>query len=69
MDLPSTTSHRSHDMKGEHELIEPIRAYVRAYGLRHGRRRATEAFGVSRHTLWRFLERGYVGRSLCPVRS
>ena len=41
-----------------------IRAYVRAYARRHGQGRAAEAFGVSRHTLWRFLERDYAGRSL-----
>ena len=26
--------------------------------------RAMERFGVSRHTLWRFLRRGYAGRAL-----
>ena len=31
---------------------------------RNGRARIAENFGVSRHTLWRFLERGHVGRSL-----
>ena len=48
----------------DRDLIDPIRAYVRAYVRRHGRQRAAEALGVSRHTLWRFLERGHVGRSL-----
>ena len=44
------------------KLIDLIRAYVRAYVWRHGRGKAAKAFGVSRHTLWRFLERGHVGR-------
>ena len=48
----------------DRDLIDLIRAYVRAYVRRHGRQRAAEALGVSRHTLWRFLERGHVGRSL-----
>ena len=46
------------------ERFEPIRGYVRAYEWRHGRRRTSEAFGVSRHTLGRFSERGHVGRYL-----
>ena len=50
------------------KLIEPIRAYLRAYIWRHGHGKAAEAFGVCRHTLWRFLERGHVGRS-CLMRS
>ena len=37
---------------------------MRAYASLHGRRRATEDLGVSRHTLWRFLERGHTGRSV-----
>ena len=48
----------------DRHLIKPIRAYVWAYVRRHGRQRAAETLGVSRHTLWRFLERGHVGRSL-----
>ena len=45
-------------------LNEAIRRYVRAYALWHGRPQAARHFGVSRHTLWRFLERGHLGRSL-----
>ena len=44
-------------------LSEAIRSYVRTYALWHGSK-AAERFGVSRHTLWRFLERGHLGRSL-----
>ena len=46
------------------DLNEAIRNYVRAYALWHGRPEAAQRFGVSRHTLWRFLERGQLGRSL-----
>ena len=41
-----------------------IRGYVRSYALWHGRAKAAETFGVSRHTLWRCLERGRLGRAL-----
>ena len=41
-----------------------IRDYIDAYVYRHGRKRAAKAFGVSRHTLWRFLRRGQPGCSL-----
>ena len=46
------------------DLNDAIRRYVRAYTLWHGRPQAAQRFGVSRHTLWRFLERGHLGRSL-----
>ena len=46
------------------DLNDAIRDYVRAYALWHGRPQAAQRFGVSRHTLWRFLERGHLGRSL-----
>ena len=45
-------------------LSDAIRRYVRTYVQRHGRQQAAETFGVSRHTLWRFLERGHVGRAV-----
>ena len=46
------------------DLEDAIREYLRTYVLWRGIRRATETFGVSRHTLWRFLERGHTGRAL-----
>ena len=50
------------------DLNDAIRGYVRTFVLWHGRQRAAETFGVSRHTLWRFLERGHVGRAVpCAV--
>ena len=46
------------------QLERAVRGYVRAYASLHGRRKAAEVLGVSRHTLWRFLERGHTGRSV-----
>ena len=46
------------------DLSKAVRGYVRAYTLLHGRRKAAEDLGVSRHTLWRFLERGHEGRAV-----
>ena len=55
--LNGTTHARPH-------LERAVRDYVRAYAWLHGRRKTAEHLGVSRHTLWRFLERGHVGRSV-----
>ena len=49
---------------GDSDLNDAIRSYVRTYVLWHGRRQAAETLGVSRHTLWRFLEQGHVGRAV-----
>ena len=46
------------------DLRRAVRGYVRAYASLHGRRKAAEDLGVSRHTLWRFLERGEMGRAV-----
>ena len=46
------------------DLNSAIRDYVRTYVLWHGRAKAAETFVVSRHTLWRCLERGRLGKSL-----
>ena len=46
------------------DLGHAIRDYVRTYVLWHGRAKAAERFGVSRHTLWRCLKRGRLGKSL-----
>ena len=46
------------------DLNEAIRRYVRTYVLLHGRNKAAETFGVSRHTLWRCLQRDHLGLSL-----
>ena len=41
-----------------------VREYVRAYASLHGQGKTAETLGVSRHTLWRFLERGHTGRAV-----
>ena len=43
------------------DLRRAVRGYVRAYASLHGRRKAAEDVGVSRHTLWRFLELDQMG--------
>ena len=45
-------------------LERAIRDYVRAHVRLHGQGKTAEALGVSRHTLWRFLERGHAGRAV-----
>ena len=49
------------------KLERAIRDYVRTYAVLHGRPRTADAFGVSRHTLWRFLDRGHTGRAIPRV--
>ena len=46
------------------DLKRAVRDYVRYYGWRHGRSKTAEDLGVSRHTLWSFLERGQMGRAV-----
>ena len=46
------------------DLEDAIREYLRTYVLWRGIRQATETFGVSRHTLWRYLRRGHTSRAL-----
>ena len=48
----------------EDDLDYAIRDYVHTYASVRGRRKTMETFGVSRHTLWRFLDRGHTGRAL-----
>jgi len=45
------------------ERIDLVRTHRRAHAWRKGHGRTAERFGVSRQTLWRFLERDQVGRS------
>ena len=52
------------DEPAEDELDYAIREYVRTYVRWRGRQKTMERFGVSRHTLWRFLEGGHMGRAL-----
>ncbi len=50
--------------QGGPEFKRAVRDYVRAYEWRHGRPKTAADLGVSRHTLWRFLERGNMGRAV-----
>ena len=61
---PATPAGKDTSTAGEPTLDAAIRDYVRAYAVWHGRPQAARHFGVSRHTLWRFLERGRLGRAL-----
>ena len=45
-------------------LERAVRDYVRAHVRLHGQGKTAEALGVSRHTLWRFVERGHAGRAV-----
>ena len=45
-------------------LDDAIREYVRVHQRRHGQGKTAGTLGVSRHTLWRYLERGYGGRAV-----
>ncbi len=60
---PKTQESNGTAQAGPH-LERAVREYVRAYDRQHGRRKTAEHLGVSRHTLWRFLERGHTGRSV-----
>ena len=61
---PESSAGTQNASTNEQALNDAIRDYVRTYALWHGRPQAAQRFGVSRHTLWSFLERGHVGRSL-----
>ena len=60
----TATSIPVEDEPAYNDLNYAIRDYVRTYVLWHGRTKAAETFGVSRHTIWRCLERGRLGKSL-----
>ena len=52
------------DELADDDLDHSIRDYVHTYVRWRGRRKAMKTFGVSRYTLWRFLDRGHTGRAL-----
>ena len=52
------------DEPADDDLDYAIRYYVHTYARWRGRQKTMERFGVSRHTLWRFLDRGHMGRAL-----
>ena len=59
----TSTPTRVENEPASDDLNYAIRDYVRTYVRWHGRTKAAETFGVSRHTLWRCLERGHLGRA------
>ena len=61
---PATSEPAEHAAKQHQALTDAIGDYVRAHQRRHGQAKTAEALGVSRHTLWRFLERGHAGRAV-----
>ena len=61
---PATLEPTRNTTAEDQDLNDAIRSYVRTFALWHGRPQSVRSFGVSRHTLWRFLERGHLGRSL-----
>ena len=61
--MPASTRHRR-TRAADRRRVNLIRGYVDAYVRRHGHGKAAADLGVSRQTLWRFLERGHMGRSL-----
>ena len=60
---PPATPDPTQDTASETTTLDgAIRDHVLTYALRHGWPRAARHFGASRHILWRFLERGHLGR-------
>ena len=57
-------ANRGEDEPADDDLEYAIRDYVHTYTLRLGRQKTMESFGVSRYTLWRFLNRGHMDRAL-----
>jgi len=46
------------------DLNHAVCEYVRVHQRLHGQKATAEALGVSRHTLWRYLEKGHAGRAV-----
>ena len=59
---PESTEHTARE--NQPALTGAIGNYVRAHQRLHGQMKTAETLGVSRHTLWRFLERGHTGRAV-----
>ena len=60
---PRTQALNGTTQAGPH-LERAVRDYARAHVRLYGQRKAAEDLGVSRHTLWRFVERGHAGRAV-----
>ena len=61
---PATLAPTKHAAKESQAFHDAIRDYVHAHRRRHGQKQTAETLGVSRHTLWRYLERGHSGRAV-----
>ena len=62
---PATPATIKHPEKESREALgDAIRDYVDAHQRLHGQKRTAETLGVSRHTLWRYLEKGHAGRAV-----
>ena len=59
---PATTQHAKKENR--EALDDAIREYLRVHQRKHGQKATAESLGVSRHTLWRYLERGHAGRAV-----
>ncbi|MYC32736.1 MAG: hypothetical protein F4X64_06125, partial [Chloroflexi bacterium] len=55
---------KSAKTENQASLNDAIRRYVQAHQRLHGQKATAERLGVSRHTLWRYLERGHAGRAV-----
>ena len=64
MNQPATPAMAKNINPDQSDLYDAIRDYVRAHQRRHGQKATTESLGVSRHTLWRYLERGHYRRAV-----
>ena len=61
---PATPAPAQNKATEDPELCDAIRRYARAHQRRHGQKKTAETLGVSRYTLWRYLERGHAGRAV-----
>ena len=62
---PATPATIKHAEKENREALDDaIREYVRVHQRRHGQGKTAGSLGVSRHTLWRYLEKGHAGRAV-----
>ena len=62
---PATPVPTKHAARESQEVLpDAIREYVRVHQRLHGQKATAESLGVSRHTLWRYQERGYGGRAV-----
>ena len=61
---PTTPAPAKNKAAENPNLNGAIRDYLRAHQRWHGQRHTAETLGVSRHTIWRYLERGHAGRAV-----